>query len=127
MHSFITTNFQTIVRGAQDHLTGNMTSCYVTWPMNNSFLVSKHLISYYAVCNKATNTFGFTTCWPAVRLRRWLRSWYPARQRQRKKRCASIQFIVFSVLLQIHFCHHDLRTFLDKIIFSSNLVCVKKI
>ena len=40
MDLFITTNFQTVVRGAQGHPTGNMISRFVPWPMNYSFLVS---------------------------------------------------------------------------------------
>ena len=39
---FITTIFQTVVRGAQGHPTGDMISRFGPWPMNNSFLVSKH-------------------------------------------------------------------------------------
>ena len=34
---FITTNFQTVVRGAQGHPTGNMISRFVPWPMNYPF------------------------------------------------------------------------------------------
>ena len=86
MHFFITTNFEIIVRGAQDHPTGNMTSCFVPWPMSNSFLVSKHLIGYWAVCDKAPSTFDSTTCRLAVRLRKWLFNWYPVILRQRKGR-----------------------------------------
>ena len=84
MHFFITTNFQTFVRGTQGHPTGSMISCIVACPMNYSFVVSKHSISYWAVCNKAPNTIDFTTCRPAVRLRRWLLKWYLIRQRQRE-------------------------------------------
>ena len=45
--------------------------------------VSKDQKHYYAVCNKAPNTFESTTCRPAARLRSWLLNWYPAIQRQR--------------------------------------------
>ena len=47
-----------------------------------------HFLLQKALCNKAPNTFDFTTCWPAVRLSRWLLNWYPYIQRQRKKRRA---------------------------------------
>ena len=43
---FITMNFQTVVRGAQDHPTSNMISHFVPWPMIYSFLVSKHQKRY---------------------------------------------------------------------------------
>ena len=49
VHFFITTNFQTIVRGAQGHPTGSMISCIFTCPMNYSCVVSKHSISYKSV------------------------------------------------------------------------------
>ena len=90
VHFFITTDFQTIFRGAQDHPTGNMTPHFVPWPMNYSFLISKLLITDKLLgssCNKAPNTFDFTTCRTAVRLRRWLLNWYLAIKRQRKKCC----------------------------------------
>ena len=38
---FITMNFQTVVRGAQDHLSCNIISHSVPWPMIYSFLVLK--------------------------------------------------------------------------------------
>ena len=38
---FITTNFQTVVRGAQGHPTGNMISRFVPWPINYSFFCFK--------------------------------------------------------------------------------------
>ena len=46
MHFFITTNFQTIVKGAQGHLTGSMISRIVSCPMNYSVVVSKQSIIY---------------------------------------------------------------------------------
>ena len=67
--------------------TCNMISRFFPWPMMYSFLLSKHQKSYYAVCNKAPNTFDSTTCRPAARLKRWLLNWYPTIQRQRGKHC----------------------------------------
>ena len=83
VHFVITTNFQTLVRGAQGYPTGSMISRIVPCPRNYSFVVSKHSIRHKAVCNQAPNTFDSTTCRPAVRLRRWLLNWYLFRQRQR--------------------------------------------
>ena len=39
---FITTNIQTVFRGAQGHPVGNMITHFVPWPMNYSILVLKH-------------------------------------------------------------------------------------
>ena len=41
---FITTNFETVVRGAQGHPTGNMISRFVPWLINYLFLVSEKLL-----------------------------------------------------------------------------------
>ena len=84
---FIPTNFQTVVRGAQDHPNVNMISRFVPWTMNYSFLVSKHQKNYQAVCNKAPNTFDSTTCRPAARLKSWLLNWYRVIQRLRETHC----------------------------------------
>ena len=45
LHLFITTNLQTIARGAQGHPTGSIISRFVPFPMNYLFIVSKHSIS----------------------------------------------------------------------------------
>ena len=101
VHFFITTNFQTIVSGAQDHPTCNITSSFVPWPMNISYLVSKNLISYKAVCNKAPNTFDSITCRLAVRMRRWLLNWYLIRQRQRHVKNLNLRSHFLSLCMQI--------------------------
>ena len=78
MHFFIIKNFQTNVRWAWVHPTGSMTSHFVHFLMNYSFLVLKHLTIYYIVCNKASNIFDSTTCRPPVRLRWWLLQLVPS-------------------------------------------------
>ena len=78
MHFVIIKNFQTNVRWAWVHPTGSMTSHFVHFFMNYSFLVLKHLTIYYIVCNKASNIFDSTTCRPPVRLRWWLLQLVPS-------------------------------------------------
>ena len=78
MNFFIIQKFQTNVRWAWVHPTGSMTSHFVHFLMNYSFLVLKHKTIYYIVCNKASNIFDSTTCRPPVRLRWWLLQLVPS-------------------------------------------------
>ena len=78
MNFFIIQKFQTNVRWEWVHPTGSMTSHFVHFLMNYSFLVLKHLTIYYIVCNKASNIFDSTTCRPPVRLRWWLLQLVPS-------------------------------------------------
>ena len=99
MHFFIITNFQTNVSWALDHPTGSTTSCFVPCPMKYSFLVSKHSITYYFVCNKASNTFNSITCRPPVRLRLWLLQLVPSPTKTKVEPCASYETDLLHIIV----------------------------